>query len=104
MRPVRSAIGMKVAGQAKPVARVVPAQQRLGAGDLAGDQAHLRLEGEHELVALDGFGQRLFGLDLLLMLGGEFGVEQAMLPAAASDLARYIAMSAARISASMLVP
>ena len=83
MTPVRSAIGMKVAGQAQPVARMVPAEQRLGADDLAGDQAHLRLEGEHELAALDGFGQRLFGVDLLLMLGREVRVEQAMLPAAA---------------------
>ena len=69
--------------QPQAVARVVPAKQRLGAGDLAGDQAHLRLEGEHELAALDGFGQRLFGVDLLLVLGGELGVEQAMLAAAA---------------------
>ncbi len=51
-------------GQAQAVARVVPAKQRLGAAHLAGDEAHLRLEGEHEIAALDGFGQRLFGLDL----------------------------------------
>ena len=89
--------------QPQAVARMVPAQQRLGARDFAGHQAHLRLEGEHELVALDGFGQRFLGLDLLLVLGREVGVEQAML-AAAADLARYMAMSAARISASMLVP
>ena len=69
-------------GHAQAVARMVPAQQRLGADDLAGDEAHLRLEGEHELAALDGLGQRLFGLDLLLVLGGELGVEQAMLAAA----------------------
>ena len=62
---------MKVAGKRKSVARMVPAQQRLGAGNLARDQAHLRLEGEHELAALDRFGQRLFGVDLLLVLGGK---------------------------------
>ena len=61
---------------------MVPAQKRFGAGYLARNQAHLRLEGEHELVALDGVGQRLFGFDLLLMFSGEFGVEQAMLPTA----------------------
>ena len=103
MIPVCSAIGMKLSGRRKPVARMVPAKQRLGAGDFAGDEAQLRLEGEHELAALDRFGQRLFGLDLCLMLGGQFVVEQAMRPPP-SDLARYMAMSAARISDSMLVP
>ena len=82
MTPVRLGDRNEGARQAQAVARMVPAQQRLGADDLAGDQAHLRLEGEHELAALDGFGQRLFGVDLLLMLGRKVGVEQAMLAAA----------------------
>jgi hypothetical protein len=72
-------------GQPFPLPRVVPAQKRLGARDLAGDKAQLRLEGELELAALDRFGQRLFGLDLLLMLGGKLVVEHAM-PGAAARL------------------
>ena len=80
--PVCSAIGMKVSGHAQAVARMVPAQQRLGADDLAGHEAQLRLIGEHELAALDRFGQRLLGVDLALVLGGELVVEQAMLAAA----------------------
>ena len=82
---------------------MVPAKQGFGADDLAGDEAHLRLEGEHELAALDRLGQRLLGLDLALVLGGEIVVEQAMRPPPL-DLARYMAMSAARISDSMLDP
>ena len=80
MRLVRLAIGMKVAGQTKPSCggssekRFAPATPPY--------QAHLRLEGEHELVALDGVGQRLSGFDLLLMFSGEIGVEQAMLSTA----------------------
>ena len=60
-------------GLAQAVARVVPAQQRLGAGDLAGDEAQLRLEREHELAALDRLAQRHLGVDLGLVLVGELG-------------------------------
>ena len=102
MIPVSSAIGMKLSGRRMPVARVVPAQQRLGAGDLARHQAQLRLEGEHELAALDRLAQRA-SVSSALVLGGEAGREQAIL-AAARSLAWYMAISAARISASMLVP
>ena len=56
-------------GHAQAVARVVPAQQRLGADHLAGHQAHLRLEGEHEFAALDRFGQRALGVEIFLVLG-----------------------------------
>src|SRR3954471_15823091 len=61
---------------------MIPTQQGLGTGDLAGYEAHLRLERELELVALNRLGQRLFGIDLLLMLGRELRVEQAVLAAA----------------------
>ncbi len=61
---------------------MVPAQKRLGPDQLARHEAQLRLIGEHELAALDRFGQRLLGVDLALMLGGKLVVEQAMLAAA----------------------
>ena len=83
MRPVRSAIGMKVPGRRSPSRGWFQRSSASAPAIFAGDQAHLRLESEHELVAQDRFGQRLFGLDLLLMLGGEIGVEQAMLATAA---------------------
>ena len=82
MIPVCSAIGMKVPGSAHAVARMVPAQQRLGAADLAGGEAQLRLQREHEFAALHRFAQRRFGFDLALMLGGQFLAEQAIAPAA----------------------
>src|SRR5262249_18486639 len=41
---------------AQPLARMVPPEQRLGPGDLAGGEAHLRLIGERELAALDRLG------------------------------------------------
>ena len=83
MIPVCSAIGMKLLRHPHAVARMVPAQQRLGAGDLAGDEAQLRLQGEQEFAALDGFGQRILGFDLLLMLERQRLTEHAMLAAAA---------------------
>ena len=65
MIPVCSAIGMKLLRHPHAVARMVPAQQRLGAGNLPGDEAQLRLQGEQEFAALDRFGQRILGFDLL---------------------------------------
>ena len=62
---------------------MVPAKQRFGTRDFAGDEAQLGLESEQEFVALDGFGQRPLGLHLLLVLGGQLIIEQAMLAAAA---------------------
>ena len=46
---------------------MVPPQQRFGAAHFAGDQAHLRLEGELEIAALHRFGQCPFGLNLELV-------------------------------------
>jgi hypothetical protein len=62
---------------------MVPAQKRFGPRDLARDEAHLRLVSERELDAFHRVSQRLLGIDLLLVLGGEIGVEQAVLTAAA---------------------
>ena len=101
MMPVCSAIGMKVSGWRMPVARVVPAQQRLGPGDLATDEAQLRLHRQHEFAALDGLAQRDFGVDL-----GRCSSASARrtgnIGSPPLSLARYIAMSAARIRLSML--
>ena len=51
-------------GHAHSVARMVPAEQRFRAGNLAGDEAQLRLQRKHELAAMDRFGQRILGFDL----------------------------------------
>ncbi len=61
---------------------MIPPQQRFGAHDFACHHAELGLEGEHELAALNRLGQRPFGFDLLLMLGRQGIVEQAVLAAA----------------------
>ncbi len=61
---------------------MVPAQQRLGADKLSGDQAELRLVDHDELAALNGFGESLLRVDLALVLGRKLVVEQAMLPTA----------------------
>ena len=63
---------------------MIPAEERLGTDELTGDQAQLRLIGENELATLHSLGERLFGIDLALMLCSEFVIEQAMLPAAKS--------------------
>ena len=50
IRPKRSAIGMKTLGSDDAARRVVPAQQRLGAGDLAARRVDLRLVVQLELA------------------------------------------------------
>ena len=83
---------------------MVPAKQRLGAGQarpstrlICGWKASTN--SPRWTASVSAFSVSTF----CLVLGGELGVEQAML-AAAALLARYMAMSAARISASMLAP
>src|SRR5690348_7563581 len=71
--------GNKAVGLPQTFPRMIPAQKRLCARDLARDQAHLRLEGENEFVALNGFAKGLFGVDALLMIGRKLRVEEAML-------------------------
>ena len=104
IRPVLSATGMKLFGMHRPLARMVPAQERLGADELARHEAELRLIGEHELAALHGFGQRLFGIDLALVRSAARSSSNRQCCPPPSALARYMAMSAARISDSMLLP
>ena len=48
--PVRSASGRNSAGSEQPVARMLPAHERLDAGDLAAVHRHLRLVVQHELA------------------------------------------------------
>ena len=67
--------------EAQAVARMIPAQQRLGAAGLAGEKAHLRLEDELELASLRSFGQRLLGIDLVLVVGGKSLAKQPVLAA-----------------------
>ncbi len=67
---------------AHALTRVIPAQQHLCAAQLAGDEAHLRLEGEHELVALKRFRKRPLGLHSFLVLGSKARVEKGELTAA----------------------
>ena len=55
----------------QPVPRMVPAKQCLRAAQLPSNQAHLRLKGEDELVALKRLGQRPLGVDPLFVFGGE---------------------------------
>ena len=74
---------MKVPGSRNPFVGVIPPQQRLGAAQLAGHQAHLGLVGELELVADKRFGERFLRIDTRLMLRGQASGEQAMLAAAA---------------------
>ena len=54
---VRSTSGMKAAGASRPRARVLPADQRLDAGDLARGQVDLGLIVEDQLVAGDALAQ-----------------------------------------------
>ena len=51
-----------------PQRRVLPAQQRFGTGHRAAAEAELRLQDEAEFVALDRVGERLFGIEPMLML------------------------------------
>ena len=64
---------MKVAGKRKPSRGWFQRSSASAPHELARDEADLRLEGEQELAALDRFGQRLLGVDLLLVLGGKLG-------------------------------
>ena len=66
---------------AQALARVIPANECLCAAQLAGDEAHLGLECEHELVALKRLRQRPLGLHPFLVLGSEARVEKGELTA-----------------------
>ena len=81
--PVRSAIGMKLSGSRRPSRGWFQRSSASAPDDFAADQAHLRLQHQLQLAALKRLGQRLFGIDLGLVLGRELVVEQAMLAAAA---------------------
>ena len=60
----------ELARHAQPVARVRPAQQRLGADEFARDQAELRLVSEDELVSLHRI--EWFFPAMLCVIGGRY--------------------------------
>ena len=62
MRPVSSASGMNASGGQQALDRVVPADERLDAGDAAGLQRHDRLVEQAQLAVLDAAGE--VGLEL----------------------------------------
>ena len=55
--PLSSAIGMKIDGEIVAADRMVPAQQRLEADDLAAVDLRLRLIDQTQLVVRDGMPQ-----------------------------------------------
>ena len=95
-----SAIGMNTAGLIGAVRRVLPARQRLEAGEPAGAEVEQRLVGHRQLAALDGAAQFAFerarGRSTCWCRPASNSAWRA-LPAA---LARYIAMSASRSTSS----
>ena len=66
--PVLSAIGMKVDGRRRPSRGWFQRSSASAPAISPVTRRHLRLEGEQELAALHRLGQRLLGLDLLLVL------------------------------------
>ena len=60
MRPISSAIEMNSAGDMRPISGVVPARQRLEAGDGAVLEPHDRLVEDRDLLALERAAQLRF--------------------------------------------
>ncbi len=74
---------MKGCRQSLAQSRVLPADQRFDAGRFAGHQAHLRLQDDTELAALDHVAKRHFRFQAKTMFFGKIVREKIMLAAAA---------------------
>ncbi len=94
IRPVSSAMVMKLAGYRPALARRLPAHQRFDAGDAAARHGETRLEMQQQLVALDGLAQALFDLHALAELAAQLGAEEPAAMPCCWSLARYMAASA----------
>ena len=67
---------MKIVGRDGAAFGMLPAQQRLEADDLAGQQLHLRLVGEAQLAARNGMQQIVLDMPPLLDLGAHCRFEE----------------------------
>ena len=93
--------GDELGGVEQAALGVLPAHERLDAGDLAGAQADHRLVVEGELVAVERLAQLAFDLEPGHRLA-RISSSKSSQRARPLSLARYIAASASRISSSAL--
>ena len=91
-------------GDTQPSSRMLPAQQRLDAAQLAGARVDARLVVQRQLVALDRVAQAAFELQPLLRAPVQVLGEEVRPCRGRCALASYIATSAWRISSSMSAP
>ena len=99
MIPVDSAIGMKLSGWRMPSRGWFQRSSASAPVISPRDQAQLRLHRQHEFAALDRLAQRRFGVDLAPGARRPARSRTGNIGSPPRSLARYIAMSAARISA-----
>ena len=100
IRPFSSAMEMKSFGAISAAQRVIPAQQRLEAGDFAGAQRDDGLIDDAELFALDGAAQVRLQSASARRPARACGGRRSRSVALPRSLARYIAVSASRSTAS----